>query len=65
MAIEKLEFQRLLKQETLQRVSFLSIQLDAKGLNIKVTAEAIGPHVDEIRLIYPDGQIGVELIEEA
>ena len=56
--------ERGLHQETLKKVSKLSRQKEQTGSQFKVTAKAVSPFVDEIKIKYPNGVEGVDYIEE-
>ncbi len=64
MAEFEQDFERGLHPETLRQVSRLSQQSQETGLKFKVTAKAVGPFVDEIKVVYPNGRVGQDYIEE-
>ena len=58
------DVERGLHPETLRQVSRLSQQSQETGLKFKVTAKAVGPLTDEIKVVYPNGKVGRDYIEE-
>lgn len=57
--------ERSLNPETLQQMSQLSELKEKTSLKFRVTAKAVGPYTDEVRIDYPDGRVGLEYIEDA
>lgn len=56
---------RGLNQETLKIISDYSKLKQDSRMEFRIEANIVGPYVDELKIVYPNGIVGTEFIEDA